>query len=118
MTFAQQNLEAFIILIKDNPEILNTQDRPIFPDKIPEDIEKISELLLAWCKQRPEINGALEQVRRTLPDHEPSGEKGIGGTFPTDKTKAEDEKNLKETLINELRKSSPPENQKPNTPKG
>ncbi|EGJ29831.1 MULTISPECIES: hypothetical protein [Moorena] len=118
MTFAQKNVKAFIKLLKNNPDLLNIQDRQTLEDKIPEDIEEISELLLAWCEQRPEINGALEQVRRSLPDHEPIGEKGIGGTVPTPETKAEYENNVKEELLNALRKSSPPENPEPKNPKG
>ncbi|NEQ79813.1 MAG: hypothetical protein F6K26_05985 [Moorea sp. SIO2I5] len=118
MTFAQKNLEAFTILIKDNPDLLNTQDRQTLQDKISEDIEKISDFILAWCEQRPQINGALEQVRRSLPDHEPIGEKGIGGTVPTPETKAENEKNVKEELSNALRQSTPLETEKPKNPKG
>jgi hypothetical protein len=41
--------------------------------------------------------------------------RGIAGTFSTSETKTEDEKNLRETLLNSLRQSSPPEN--PKSPK-
>ncbi|NEO14419.1 MULTISPECIES: hypothetical protein [unclassified Moorena] len=119
MTFAQKNVKAFIHLLQNTPGLFNTQDRQTLAEKIPEDIEEISELILDWCdEQLPEINDALQQVRRSFPDDEPIKELGPGGTFPTPETKAEDEKNLRETLINELRKSSPPETKKPNTPKG
>ncbi|NEP35873.1 hypothetical protein [Moorena sp. SIO3B2] len=118
MKFAQKNVNAFIQLLQNTPELINTQDRQTLAEKIPEDIEKISEFILAWCKQRPEINGALEQVRRSLPDDEPIGEKGIGGKFPTPEAKADYEKNVKEELLNALRKSSTEETEKPNTPKG
>ncbi|NEO03855.1 MAG: hypothetical protein F6K50_53810 [Moorea sp. SIO3I7] len=47
-----------------------------------------------------------------------STSRGPGATFPTDETRAEYEKNQRETLINELRKSSPQETQKPKNPKG
>jgi hypothetical protein len=117
MTFAYKNIKAFIQLLENSPELFNAQDRQTLADKIPEDIESISESLLAWCEQRPEINDALRQVRRTLPDDEPQS-KGPGGTFPDAPTRAEYEKNLRETLINALRQSSPPENPKPKTPKG
>ncbi len=117
MTFAYKNIKAFIDLLQNTPKLFNTQDRQNLADKIPEDIEDISESLLAWCEKRPEINDALRQVRRNLTDDEPQS-KGPGGTFPDASTQEEYEKNLRETLINALRQSSPPENPKPKTPKG
>ena len=117
MKFAYKNIQAFIDLLKNTPELFSIQDRQTLADKSPEDIEEISEVLLAWCKQRPEINDALRQVRRNLPDDEPQF-KGVGGTFPDTQTQAEFEKNLRQTLINALRQSSPPETPKPTTPKG
>ncbi len=117
MTFVYKNIEAFIHLLLNTPELFNTQDRETLADKIPEDVEEISESLLAWCEKRPEINDALRQLRRSLPDGEPQS-KGVGGTFPDAPTQAEYEKHLRETLINALRQSSPPENPKTKTPKG
>jgi hypothetical protein len=117
MTFIYKNIEAFIDLLQNTPELFNSQDRQTFADKIPEDIEAISESLLAWCEKRPEILDALRQVRRNLPEEEPQF-KGVGGTFPDGQTQEEYEKHLRETLINGLRRSSPPENPKPKTPKG
>ncbi|NER91838.1 MULTISPECIES: hypothetical protein [unclassified Moorena] len=116
MTFAQKNVKAFIKLLKNNPDLLNTQDRQTLLDKIPEDFQEISKLLLDWCNKLPEINTALQQVRRSLPDDEPIGERPAAAAFPTAETKAEYEKNLKEELLNALRQSSPPETEKPNTP--
>ncbi|NEQ61206.1 MAG: hypothetical protein F6K53_28820 [Moorea sp. SIO4A1] len=116
MTFAQKNVKAFTILIKNNPDLLNTQDRQTLLEKIPENFQEISKLLLDWCNKLPEINTALQQVRRSLPDHEPIGEKGIGGTVPTPEAKAEYEKNLTEELRNAIRQSTPLETEKPNTP--
>ncbi len=117
MKFAYKNIEAFIDLLENTQELVNIQDRQNLADKIPEDIEDISESLLAWCEQRPKINDALRQVRRSLPDGEPQS-KGVGGTFPDAQTQAEYEKHLRETLINALRQSSPPDKPKPKTPKG
>ena len=117
MTFAYKNIHAFIDLLQNTPELFSTQDRETLADKITVDIESISESLLAWCEQRPEINDALRKVRRSLPDDE-TQTKGPGGTFPNVQTQAEFEKNLRETLINALRQSSPLENLKPETSKG
>ena len=114
MTFADKNIKAFIDLLENTPELFNTQDRQTLVNKIPENIESISEELLAWCEQRPEINKALRQVRRSMPDNEPQS-KGPGGSFPDASTQAEYEKNLRETLMNILRQSSPSENPNPET---
>ena len=55
----------------------------------------------------PEIDSSLKKVRRTLKqDALLSKDRGYGGAFPDDKTKAESEKNLRETLLNALRQSS------------
>ncbi|AOY82460.1 hypothetical protein BJP36_23670 [Moorena producens JHB] len=81
---------------------------------LPNDTKQLADAITRWCISHSDINNAL----MALIASKRIGELGPGGTFPTDKTKAEDEKNLKETLINELRKSSPPETEKPNTPKG
>ena len=124
MTFAYKNIEAFIDLQQKTPELFNTQDRQTLADKIPEDIEEISESLLAWCEQRPEINDALQQERITLSEDKYKSRedkyksRAAGGTFPDAQTQAEYEIHLRETLINALRQSSPPETSKPKTPKG
>ncbi len=117
MKFAYKNIEAFIQLLENTQEPFKTQDIQTLADNISEDIESISESLLAWCEQRPEINDVLRQLRRRLPDDETQS-KGPGSTFPNAQTQEEYEKNLRETLINALRQSSPPENPQPQTPKG
>ena len=115
MKFAYKNIEAFIQLLENTPELFNTQDRQTLADKIPEDIEEISEFLLAWCEQRLEIMDALRQVRRNLPYYYEEKSKGSGGCIGSiikKITQAEHEQNLRETLINALRQSSPPTNPK------
>ena len=107
MTFAHKNVKAFIHLLQNTPELFSYHDRQSLADQIPEDIEEISASILAWCEQRPEINNALREIRRTLGEYNFT-ERGPGGTFPDFKTHAEDERNLKETLLNALRQSSPP----------
>ncbi len=117
MTFAYKNIQAFINLLQNNPELFSTQDRETLADKIPEDIESLSEVLLVWCKQRPEINGALRQVRRTLPEDKYKS-RGAGGTFPNAQTQEEYGKNLRESYINALRQSSPSANSNPEISNG
>lgn len=117
MKFAYTNIKAFIDLLQNNPEIFNTQDTLALAEKIPENIEKTSECLLAWCKERPEIDRTLKAVRRNLPEEQPTS-RGAGGVFPTPETQAVDEKNLREALLNALRQSSYTGNPKPKTLKG
>ncbi len=103
MRFAYKNIKAFTCLLQNTPELLSIQDRQTLADNIPKDIESISEYLLVWCQQRPEINGALRQARRTLPDDK-NKSKGFG--FDDTETEEEQEKyeaNLRITLINALR---------------
>ncbi len=117
MGFAYKNIEAFIHLLQNNPELFSTQDRQTLADKISKDIEEISAALLAWCEQRPEINDALRQERRTLANDKDES-RGAGGTFPDTQTQAEYEIKLRETLNNALRQSSSPENPKLKTLEG
>ena len=116
MKFVYKNIRAFTCLLQNTPEIMSIQDRLTLEKNIPEDAEEISEFLLAWCQQQPEINNALRQVRRTLPD-EKNKSKGFG--FDDTETEEEQEKyeaNLRITLVNALRQSSPPEKPKSQTP--
>ena len=118
MKFAYKNIEAFIQLLENNQELFNTQDiqdRQTLADKIPEDIESISESLLAWCKQRPKINDNLRQVRRSLTNDKYKS-RGFGfDDTETEEEQEEYEANLRTTLINALRPSSPPEKPKSQT---
>lgn len=133
MSSAHKHIAAFIYLLNNKPELFSIEDRQNLANKITEDEDfgKISELLLAWCEEKSEINNALQQVCSTLPDNEshlpgafigglfggPIGAAGLfSGSFAEfAEAKAEFEKNLRETLINSLRQSSPPENPKPKT---
>ena len=116
MKFAYKNIKAFTCLLQNNPELLSIQDRQTLTDNIPEDIESISKYLLAWCQQRPEINDALRQVRRTLPDDKNKSKRFGFDDTETEEEQEEYEANLRITLINALRKSSPPEKPKSQTP--
>lgn len=107
MSFAHDNLEAFINLLQNSPNLFAGQNLGSLADNLPEGIEEISEYLLACCEEMPEIDSSLKKVRRTLKQGALlSEERGPGGAFPDNKTKAEYEKNLRETLLNALRQSS------------
>ncbi|NEN95224.1 MAG: hypothetical protein F6K50_06675 [Moorea sp. SIO3I7] len=115
MKFAYKNIKSFTLLIQNNPEILSIQDRQNLEENLPEDIENILKFILDWCQKRPEVNQALRQVRKTLPD-----DKNKSKIFGFDDPKAEEEQeqyeaHLRITLINTLRQSYDPEKSKSKT---
>ncbi|NEP35323.1 MULTISPECIES: hypothetical protein [unclassified Moorena] len=110
-------LSAFKQLLDTKTELFKDSERTDLEELItslPSDTEQLANGISRWCASHSDINNALIALlaSKTI------DKKGIGGTFPTDETKAEEEKNLKETLINALRKSSTEETEKPKNPKG
>ncbi|NEO11894.1 MULTISPECIES: hypothetical protein [unclassified Moorena] len=113
-----QAIGNFIKLINTQPDLFSEQDRneleAIITPLSNHDVEGLADEIDNWCTSDPVIDDALDVLLAS----QAIGELGPGGTFPTHKTKAEDEKNLGETVDNEVRKSSTEETEKPNTPKG
>ncbi|NEO41264.1 MAG: hypothetical protein F6J90_35035 [Moorea sp. SIOASIH] len=110
-------LSAFKQLLDTQPELFKDSERTELEGLITSlasDTEQLVDDIARWCASHSEINNAL----MPLIDEKATVEKGIGGTLPTPEAKAEYKKNSSEELLNALRKSSPPETQKPNTPKG
>ena len=108
-------LLAFQQLLNTQPELLKDSERRELEALIislPNDTKQLADAIAPWCASHSEINNALMQIL--------VGEKvrGIAGTYPSPETKSEDEKNLREELLNALRQSSPPDNPKPKTSKG
>ncbi|NEP34267.1 hypothetical protein [Moorena sp. SIO3B2] len=113
-----QAIGNFIKLINRQPDIFSEQDRneleAIITPLSNHDVEGLLDKIENWCKSNPVIDEALN----VLVGSKTIGEKGIGGKFPTPEAKAEYKNNVKEELLNALRKSSPPENPEPKNPKG
>ena len=112
-------LSAFQQLLKTKPESLSDSERKELEGLItslPNDTKQLAEAIADWCASHPKINYALMQILAGAFTGENSRE--IAGTYPSPETKTEDEKNLRETLLNSLRQSSIPENPKPKTTKG
>lgn len=115
MEAENQFLSAFQQLLNTQPELFKDSERrelEALIASLPNDTEQLADAIARWCASHSEINNVLMQIL--------AGEKvrGIVGTYPSPETKTEDEKNLRETLLNSLRQSSPPENPQPKTPKG
>ncbi|NEO73748.1 hypothetical protein [Moorena sp. SIO3H5] len=117
MELENQFLSALKQLLDTEPELFKDSERTELEALIasfPNDTKQLADAINLWCASHSDINNAL----MALIASKPIREMGPGGTFPTPETKAEDEKNLRETLINQIRKSSPPETERLNTSKG
>ena len=105
-------LSAFQQLLNTQPELLKDSERrelETLITSLPNDTKQLADAIAPWCASHSEINNTLMELLASV------SSKGIAGTFSTRETK---EKNLRETLINALRQSSPSETPKPTTPKG
>ncbi len=119
MEAENQFLSAFQQLLNTQPELFKDSERTELEaliTSLPNDTEQLADAIARWCNSHSEINQALMQIMTGSFTSE--GVRGIAGTFSTSETKTEDEKNLRETLLNSLRQSSPPDNPQPQTPKG
>ncbi|MDJ0712870.1 MAG: hypothetical protein QNJ54_01460 [Prochloraceae cyanobacterium] len=107
-------LLAFQQLLNIQPELIKDSERTELEALIislPNDTKQLADAIARWCNSHSQINHALMEIMAS------EGSRGIAGTFSTPEIQLEDEKNLRSTLINALRQSSPPEKPKPPTPK-
>ena len=108
-------LSVFKKLLETQPELFKDSERTELEaliTSLPNDTEKLVDRITQWCASHSDIHNTLMPLIASIT----SAEKGPGGTVPNPETEAENQKNLKEELINALRQSTPPETQKPNTP--
>ncbi|AFZ17636.1 hypothetical protein [Allocoleopsis franciscana] len=73
MSFHEQNIAAFIEVLKTKRSLFSPQDWAIL-DKLaaslPEDEEKISEIIATWYEKRPKILDAQLDILNTLLNNE------------------------------------------------
>ncbi len=108
-------LLAFQQLLNTQPELLKDSERKELEGLItslPNEANQLADAIAPWCASHSEINNALMELLASV------SKRGIAGIFSTPETKTEDEKNLREELLNALRQSSPPDKPQPQTPKG
>ncbi|WP_017721880.1 hypothetical protein [Kamptonema formosum] len=58
MSFHEQNLDAFIELLKYQRSLFSAEDRANLKQliaKLPNDVERISEAVAGWYEQRPKV---------------------------------------------------------------
>lgn len=58
MSFHEQNIDAFIELLRHQRSLFSAEDRAnlkLLLAKLPDDLERISEAVAGWYEQRPKI---------------------------------------------------------------
>lgn len=113
MSFHEQNIEAFIQLLKTQRSgkgsraslsLLSTQDWANL-DKLvatlPDDVEKISEAIASWYEQRPNILDAQLDILNTLITNELNASRSIAAAIARDEAKAD--KDYRKELIDAIK---------------
>jgi hypothetical protein len=107
MSFHEQNIEAFIQLLKNQRSIFSAQDRANL-DKLaaslPDDEEKISEAIASWYEKRPKILDAQLDILNTLLTDELNASRSIAGTIA--RAEAEADKDYRKELIDAIKTSA------------
>ncbi|NEP11943.1 MAG: hypothetical protein F6K14_17395 [Symploca sp. SIO2C1] len=101
----EQNIQAFIHLIKDQPSVFLAENRVDLEQQIdtfPEEVASLSDAISTWCKKYPDIRKALSKTRKSLFGVTSGGDRGQGESNP--KPKQEDYQTL---LKNQIRESFP-----------
>jgi uncharacterized protein YhjY with autotransporter beta-barrel domain len=103
MSFHEQNIEAFIELLKSQRSLFSAQDRANL-DKLaaslPDDEEKISEAIASWYEQRPKILDAQLDILNTLLTNEINATRSIAAEIA--RAEAEADKDYRKKLINAI----------------
>jgi hypothetical protein len=117
MSIYAETITAFNHLLENKPELFSTQERAdldklIMP--LADDMAGMSNALATWCESLPEIDDALLETQDAL-FPEVRIERGAGGTSHPEIT-PENERKLREQLINAIRRNNPAPSQesKPN----
>jgi hypothetical protein len=107
MSFHEQNIEAFIQLLKNQRSIFSVQDRANL-DKLaaslPDDEEKISEAIASWYEKRPKILDAQLDILNTLLTDELNASRSIAGTIA--RAEAIADKDYRRELIDAIKTSA------------
>ncbi len=116
MSFHQQNIEAFIQLLKSqrstksgsaSRSLFSEQDRANLDQlvaNLPDDEEKISEAIASWYEKHPKILDAQLDILNTLLTDELNASRSIAGAIARAETEAE--KDYRKELIDAIRTSA------------
>ena len=108
MSIYAETITAFNHLLENKPELFSTQDRADLDKLITplaDDTAGMSNALSTWCESLPKIDEALLESQDAL-FPEVKIERGAGGT-PHPEITPEDERKLREQLINVIRRNTP-----------
>jgi len=107
MSFDHQNIQAFIQLLETQGGLLSEADQidlNQLPETLPEAIEPLSNAIAAWYEVRPHIVNAQSAILSGLSKHDET--RGAGGSGYPEMT-PENEKKLRDQLINAIRRNTP-----------
>jgi hypothetical protein len=104
MSFHEQNIKAFIEVLKNQRSLFSAQDKASL-DKLvaslPDDEEKISEAIAAWYEQRPKILDAQLDILNTLLTEEINATRSIARAIA--RSEAEADKDYRKELIDAIK---------------
>lgn len=107
MTFHEQNITAFIQLLKSQRSLFSAQDRASL-DKLaaslPDDEEKISEAIASWYEQRPKILDAQLDILNTLLTNELTARRSIAAAIAREESVVD--KDYRKELIDAITTSA------------
>lgn len=103
MSFHEQNIEAFIELLRKQRSLFSAQDRASLEQlvaSLPDDQEKISEAIASWYEQRPKILDAQLDILNTLLTDEINATRSIARSIA--KAEAAVDKDYRKQLLNAI----------------
>jgi hypothetical protein len=106
MSFHEQNIEAFIQVLKTKRSLLSSQDWATLDRlvaSLPEDEEKISEAIASWYEKRPKILDVQLDILNTLLSEELNASRSIAGAIA--RAEAQADKDYRKELINAVKTS-------------
>jgi hypothetical protein len=109
MSFHEQNIEAFIQLLKNQRSLFSAQDRADLNKLIatlPDDEEKISEAIASWYEKHPKILDAQLDILNTLLTNELNASRTIASTIASAEAEDEDEEDYRKKLIDAIKASA------------
>jgi len=127
MSFDEQNIEAFIELLKkDRTSTSRNPSQSLFSEQkradldklvtsLPEDNEKISEAIASWYEKHQKILDAQLDLLNTLITNELNATRRTGDSILN--SDAEDDKSYKADLLAAIRQNSTTSSQHPKTKK-
>ena len=107
MSFHEQNIKAFIQLLKTQRSLFSAQERANL-DKLaatlPDDEEKISEAIASWYEKHPKILDAQLDILNSLLTEEINARRSIAATIA--RAEAEADKDYRKQLIDAIEKNA------------